>query len=132
ASRPLGSYALQAAIAAVHARAVRAADTDWGAIALLYAELARLQPSPVVELNRAVAVAMADGPEAGLPLIDALEGQLARHHLWHAARADLLRRMERWTEATLGYRQALELVGNEAERRFLQRRLDESTRRAGR
>jgi RNA polymerase sigma-70 factor (ECF subfamily) len=128
---PPGPYAIQAAIAATHARAARAEDTDWRAIAALYAELARLQPSPVVALNRAVAVAMADGPEAGLRLVDALERELSRHHLWHAARADLLRRLGRWTEAARGYREALALAGNDAERHFLRRRLDESARRAG-
>src|SRR5881296_1488193 len=131
AGRP-GPYALQAAIAALHARAARAEDTDWPAIAALYGELMRVQPSPVVELNRAAAVAMAEGPEAGLRLIDALEarGELTRHHLLHAARADLLRRTGRWAEAARSYRQALALASNEPERHFLRRRLAEAERHA--
>jgi RNA polymerase sigma-70 factor (ECF subfamily) len=125
-----GPYALQAAIAAVHARAARAEDTDWPAIAALYGELVRIEPSPVVELNQAVAIAMAEGPETGLRLMDRLEGrgELTRHHLLHAARADLLRRMERWGEAATSYRKALELAGNEPERQFLRRRLAEVDR----
>ena len=131
AGRP-GPYALQAGIAALHARAARAEDTDWPAIAALYGELMRVQPSPVVELNRAAAVAMAEGPEAGLRLIDALEGrgELTRHHLLHAARADLLRRTGRWAEAARSYRQALALASNEPERHFLRRRLAEAERHA--
>src|SRR2546429_2013449 len=115
-----------------HARAARAEDTDWPAIAAFYAELARVQPSPVVELNRAAAVAMAEGPEAGLRLLDALEGrgELTRHHLLHAARADLLRRTGRWAEAARSYRQALALASNEPERHFLRRRLAEAERHA--
>jgi RNA polymerase sigma-70 factor (ECF subfamily) len=124
---PPGSYALQAAIAGVHARAARAADTDWREIAALYALLNAAQPSPVVALNHAVAVAMADGPAEGLRRIDAIVagGALADYHLLPAARADLLRRLGRFPEAAVAYRQALALVGNEADRRFLQRRLAE-------
>ena len=121
----LGPYAVQAAIAAAHARAARAVDTDWRRIAALYALLARLAPSPVVELNRAVAVAMADGPEHGLRILDAIEasGALVDYHLFHAARADLLRRAGRLAAAAESYRRALGLTGLEAERRFLARRL---------
>jgi RNA polymerase sigma-70 factor (ECF subfamily) len=122
-----GYYTLQAAIAAVHARAPRAEDTDWGQIVALYDALLRLHPSPVVELNRAAAVAMADGPAAGLRLLDALEarGDLRGYHLLPASRADLLRRLERWPEAAAAYRRALALVANHPERRFLARRLGE-------
>jgi len=122
---PPGSYALQAAIAALHARAPRPADTDWPQIAALYAVLLRVQPSPVVELNRAVAVAMADGPERGLFLIDQLEarGELAGYHLVDAARADLLRRLGRRGEANAAYARAVALATNEAERRFLRAQL---------
>jgi RNA polymerase sigma-70 factor (ECF subfamily) len=125
--RPAGPYALQAAIAAVHATAERPEETDWRQIAALYAELARALPTPVVELNRAVAVAMAEGPAAGLALIDALaaHGELDAYHLLHAARADLLRREGRSGEAAGAYRRALELTANAAERRFLRRRLAE-------
>ena len=123
--RPPGPYALQAAIAAVHAQAPRAAATDWRQIALLYDALARVLPSPVVTLNGAVAVAMADGPEAGLRLIDAVAGELSEYHLLHAARADLLRRQGRAAEAGDAYARALELATNEAERRFLAGRLAE-------
>jgi len=124
---PLGAYALQAAIAGVHARAARAADTDWREIAALYALLAARHPSPVVSLNHAVAVAMADGPAEGLRRLDALaaEGVLGGYHLLPAARADLLRRLGRLTEAADAYRQALALAGNEADARFLRRRLAE-------
>src|SRR6266404_4104422 len=115
----LGAYAVQAAIAAAHARAEGAADTDWKQIAALYALLARLSPSPVVELNRAVAVAMADGPEHGLRILGAIED----YHLFHAARADLLRRAGRPAAAAESYRRALGLTSLEAERRFLARRL---------
>jgi RNA polymerase sigma-70 factor (ECF subfamily) len=122
-----GSYALQAAIAGVHARAARAADTDWREIAALYALLAATHPSPVVALNHAVAVAMAEGPAEGLRLIDDLVvgGALADYHLLPAARADLLRRLGRLPEAAAAYRQALALAGNAAESRFLERRLAE-------
>jgi RNA polymerase sigma-70 factor (ECF subfamily) len=118
-----GPYQLQAAIAALHAQAERAEDTDWTQIALLYSELGRLHPSPVVELNRAVAVAMADGPAAGLALLDGLP--LDEYHLYHAARADLLRREGRTNEARHAYERARELATNDAERAFLERRLAE-------
>jgi RNA polymerase sigma-70 factor (ECF subfamily) len=123
--RPPGPYALQAAIAAVHARAPTAEATDWRQIALLYAELASVLPTPVVTLNRAVAIAMADGPAAGLALVDALAngGALDDYHLLHAARADLLRRQNRREEAAAAYERALALATNEAERRFLAARL---------
>jgi RNA polymerase sigma-70 factor, ECF subfamily len=122
---PPDAYALQAAIAALHARAASAADTDWAQIVALYAALHALSPSPVVRLNRAVAVAMSDGPASGLRLLDALaaEGALARFHLLAAARADLLRRLGRHAEAADAYREALALAGNEPERRFLEGRL---------
>ncbi len=124
---PFGAYALQAAIAGVHARAARAADTDWREIAALYALLAARHPSPVVALNHATAVAMAEGPAEGLRRLDALAagGTLAGYHLLPAARADLLRRLGRVGEAVAAYRQALALVGNDAEGRFLRRRLAE-------
>jgi RNA polymerase sigma-70 factor, ECF subfamily len=120
-----GSYALQAAIAGLHARAARAADTDWRQIAALYELLRLAHPSGVVALNHAAAVAMADGPEGGLRLMDALadDGALAGYHLLPAARADLLRRLGRRGEAAAAYREAIALVGNEADRRFLERRL---------
>jgi RNA polymerase sigma-70 factor (ECF subfamily) len=125
----LGPYALQAAIAAVHARAAHADDTAWAEIASLYGLLARLTPSPVVELNRAIAVAMAEGVEHGLPLLDALKarGDLTDYRLLSAARADLFRRAGRLEEAAASYRRAIELGGNDAERRFLERRLREVT-----
>ncbi len=122
-----GPYLLQAAIAAGHARAGRAGETDWRAIAGLYAALAAEVPTPVVELNRAVAVAMADGPAAGLVLVEALgaAGSLDGYHLFHATRADLLRRLGRRDEAARAYRRALALASNRAERSFLARRLAE-------
>jgi RNA polymerase sigma-70 factor (ECF subfamily) len=125
--RPVGQYAVQSAIAAVHARAGRPADTDWRQIAALYRVLLDIAPSPVVELNRAAAVAMAEGPEVGLALLDHLtaSGALPRYHLLPAARADLLRRLGRGDEAASAYREAIALAGNEAERRFLHRRLAE-------
>jgi RNA polymerase sigma-70 factor, ECF subfamily len=125
-----GPFAVQAAIAALHCQAARADDTDWPQIVRLYELLERLQPSPIVSLNRAAAVAMVDGPRAGLTLLDALaaEGNLERYHLLYAARADLLRRLGRFGEAAHGYARALELVTNDAERRFLERRLDEVRR----
>jgi RNA polymerase sigma-70 factor (ECF subfamily) len=124
-----GPYQVQAAIAARHSAAASAAETDWPEIAGLYGELAKLAPTPVVELNRAVAVAMAEGPAAGLVLVDALAGSgaLAGYHLLPAARADLLRRLGRTTEAAASYRAALDLVAAEPERRFLERRLAEVT-----
>jgi RNA polymerase sigma-70 factor (ECF subfamily) len=120
-----GPFALQAAIVAEHCRATRAEDTDWPQIVRLYDLLEHVQPSPVVSLNRAVAVAMMDGPKPGLALIDALDatGDLDEYHLLHAARADLLRRMGSTVEAAKSYERALALVTNESERRFLKRRL---------
>jgi RNA polymerase sigma-70 factor (ECF subfamily) len=118
-----GSYQVEAAIAACHARAARPEDTDWAEIAALYGTLARMGPSPVVELNRAVAVAMADGPRAGLAILEPLGEDLDAYHLLHAARADLLRREGRRDEAAEAYRRALELVTNDTERRFLEGRL---------
>jgi RNA polymerase sigma-70 factor, ECF subfamily len=124
---PPGPYTLQAAIAAVHADAPDPAATDWAEIVGLYDALARLQPSAVVELNRAVAVAMRDGPAQGLALIDAIlrRGDLADYHLAHAARADLCRRLGRTDEARSGYLRALGLARQEPEQRYLKRRLDE-------
>jgi len=119
-----GPYGLQAAIAALHAQAATAAATDWPQIAALFGELYARQPTPVIALNRAVAIAMWHGPAAGLPLVDALANELADYHLFHAARADLLRRLDRRAEATAAYRDALARAGSEPERRFLQRRLD--------
>jgi RNA polymerase sigma-70 factor (ECF subfamily) len=122
-----GPFALQAAIAAVHCRAARAEDTDWPEIVRLYSLLERVQPSPIVSLNRAVAVAMVDGPRPALALVDALAAtnHLTNYHLLHAARADLLRRLGSAAEAAKSYRRALALVTNESERRFLERRLRE-------
>ncbi len=122
-----GPFALQAAIAALHCQAARAEDTDWRQIVGLYDLLERLQPSPVVSLNRAVAVAMADGPQLGLALVDALDaaGDLDGYHLLHAVRADLLRRIGFSKEAANSYAKALALVTNNSERRFLERRLRE-------
>jgi RNA polymerase sigma-70 factor (ECF subfamily) len=126
-SRRFGPYTLQAAIAAVHSEAASTAATDWPQIVALYGVLARVDPSPVVELNRAVAVAMRDGPEAGLRLIDALlsRGQLAGYHLAHSARADLCRRLGKTAEARSSYEKALALTQLEPERRFLENRLRE-------
>jgi RNA polymerase sigma-70 factor (ECF subfamily) len=125
-----GPYQVQASIAACHATASDAADTDWIEIAGLYAELVKMTTSPVVELNRAVAVAMAYGPEAGLAIIDAIEasGALQEYHLLPATRADLLRRLDRWDEAAAAYRDAHALASTDAERRYLSRRLDDVTR----
>ncbi|WP_443043053.1 RNA polymerase sigma factor [Streptomyces sp. NBC_00370] len=122
-----GPYQVQAAVAACHASAGTAAETDWPQIALLYRELARMAPGPVVELNRAAAVAMAEGPEAGLVLVDALRdsGELAGYFPLFATRADLLRRLGRWREAAVAYREALALAPTDAERRYLDRRLAE-------
>jgi RNA polymerase sigma-70 factor (ECF subfamily) len=126
-SRRFGPYTLQAAIAAVHSEAASVAATDWPQIVALYSVLARSDPSPVVELNRAVAVAMREGPEAGLQLIDALlsRGQLADYHLTHSARADLYRRLGKTAEARSSYEKALTLTQLEPERRFLENRLRE-------
>jgi RNA polymerase sigma-70 factor, ECF subfamily len=124
---PPGPYALQAAIAALHCRAARAEDTDWRQIVRLYDALERVQPSPIVSLNRAAAVAMVEGPRPALALIDTLAagGGLERYHLLHAARADLLRRLGARAEAAKSYAAAIALVTNEPERRFLERRLRE-------
>ena len=126
ASRRFGPYCLQAAIAAVHCTAARPSDTDWNEIVQLYDVLLRIEPTPIVELNRAVAIAMRDGPETGLPLVDALlaRGDLAGYRLAHAARADLCRRLGRRAEARDAYLRALALTQLEPERQFLQRRLD--------
>jgi RNA polymerase sigma-70 factor (ECF subfamily) len=126
-SGPTGAYAVQAAISATHAAAATPADTDWARIVGWYDVLWRVVPSPVVELNRAVAVAMRDGPAAGLALIDAIlsRGDLADYHLAHAARADLCRRLGRTAEARAAYEQAHGLARQEPERRFLKRRLAE-------
>jgi len=122
AAGPVGPYTIQARIAAAHTGAASAAATDWKRIANLYAWLAHVAPGPVVELNRAAAVAMAEGPERGLELMEAIEG-LDDYQPLHGARADLLRRLGRAAEAAEAYRRALELTGNEVERRFLERRL---------
>jgi RNA polymerase sigma-70 factor, ECF subfamily len=124
-SRRFGSYTLQAAIAAVHAEAESFTATDWRQIVALYNQLARIQPSPVVELNRAVAIAMRDGPEAGLTHIDAVleDGELANYYLAHSARADMYRRLGRTTEARSAYQKALALTQQEPERQFLQERI---------
>jgi RNA polymerase sigma-70 factor, ECF subfamily len=126
-SRTFGSYTIQAAIAAVHSDAQTAAETDWAQIAGLYDVLLQANPSPVVELNRAVAIAMRDGPEQGLMLIDAIlkRGDLEDYYLAHSARADLCRRLSRTDEAIASYRQALSLARQDPARRFLQRRLRE-------
>jgi RNA polymerase sigma-70 factor (ECF subfamily) len=125
-SQRFGSYTFQAAIAAVHAQAPTAADTDWAQIVALYDLLARTERSPVIELNRAAAVAMRDGPLAGLELMDAIlaRGDLADYHLIHSARAELCRRLGRTTEARVSYQRALSLTQQEPERRFLQWRLE--------
>jgi len=124
-----GPFALQAAIAAVHCRAVRSVDTGWNEILRLYDLLEDVQPSPIVSLNRAVAVAMTAGPDAALKILDelAVHGDLENYHLLHAARADLLRRSGQMQRAATSYRRALELAGNDRERRWLERRLREVT-----
>jgi RNA polymerase sigma-70 factor (ECF subfamily) len=123
--RKVGPYQLQAAIAALHAEAGSSAETDWPQIAALYGELARVQPSPVVQLNGAVAIGMSEGPERGLALIDQLgtSGELDRYHLFHAARADMLRRLGSFEAAAEAYRRALALMANGVERAYLERRL---------
>jgi RNA polymerase sigma-70 factor (ECF subfamily) len=125
ASGRVGPYALQAAIAAVHAEAVTAVATDWNEIVGLYDALLAANPSPVIELNRAVAVAMRDGPAAGLAIVDAIlgRGELGDYHLAHAARADLCRRLGRTADARASYRRAIELARQEPERRFLEQRV---------
>ena len=124
-SRRFGAYTLQAAIAAVHAEAESVAATDWRQIVALYDQLVRIQPSPVVHLNRAVAIAMRDGPEAGLTHIDAVleHGELANYYLAHSARADMYRRLGRTAEARSSYEKALALTQQEPERQFLQERI---------
>jgi len=124
-SRRFGAYTLQAAIAAVHAEAESVAATDWRQIVALYNQLVRIQPSPVVHLNRAVAIAMRDGPEAGLKHIDAVleQGELANYYLAHSARADMCRRLGRTEEARASYEKALALTQQEPERQFLQERI---------
>jgi RNA polymerase sigma-70 factor (ECF subfamily) len=130
ATRAFGPYTVQAAIAAVHAQAATSSETDWSQIAALYDVLLRIEPSPIVELNRAVAIAMRDGPEAGLNLIDAIlaGGDLADYHLAHAARAELCRRLNRTADAKAAYERAITLAKQEPERRFLQNRLDNLSR----
>jgi RNA polymerase sigma-70 factor (ECF subfamily) len=127
---PPGPYQLQAAIAAVHARAATAADTDWPRIVQLYDRLYVVNPTPVVALNRAAAIAMAAGSEVALPLVDALgsDGSLDEYHLYHSTRAELLRRLARNDESALAYERALELASNEIERSYLERRLNEVRR----
>ena len=126
AMRRPGPYQVQAAIAALHAQAPRPEDTDWPEIATLYRVLKTMSPSPVIELNWAVAVAMADGPDAGLALMEPLADDLDRYHLFHAARADLLRRSGRTGEAKAAYQRALELVTNPIERKYLLRRVSQA------
>jgi RNA polymerase sigma-70 factor (ECF subfamily) len=127
ASKRIGPYTLQAAIAAVHAEAPSAGETGWAQIVALYDLLLRTEPSPIIELNRAVAVAMRDGPAKGLELVDALlaDGELAQYHLAHATRADFCRRLGRTTDARASYERALALAKQEPERRFLEKRLGE-------
>jgi len=124
-SHRFGAYTLQAAIAAVHAEAESTAVTDWRQIVALYDRLLRIQPSPVVLLNRAVAIAMCDGPEAGLAQIDAVleDGELANYYLAHSARADMYRRLGKTAEARSSYEKALALTQQEPERQFLQERI---------
>jgi len=124
-SRRFGPYSLQAAVSAVHAEAPGTAATDWPQIVALYDVMLGMDPSPVVELNRAVAVAMRDGPAAGLSLVEGLmkKGELEQYHLAHAARADLCRRLGKRSEAMASYRKALALARQEPERRFLERRI---------
>jgi RNA polymerase sigma-70 factor (ECF subfamily) len=126
-SQRFGVYTIQAAIAGVHAVAPSASETDWAQMVILYDVLLRAQPTPIVELNRSVAVAMRDGPQAGLELIDAIleRGELGDYHLMHAARADLCRRLGRTAEARESYQKALALARQEPERRFLERRLQQ-------
>ena len=127
ASRRFGPYTIQSAISAIHSDAASAQATDWDEIVGLYEVLLRIDPTPIVELNRAVAVAMRDGPAAGLTLIEAIlvRGDLADYHLAHAARADLCRRLGNADEARASYKRALALARQEPERRFLERRLAE-------
>jgi RNA polymerase sigma-70 factor (ECF subfamily) len=120
-----GPLVLQAAIAAVHAKSRSAAETDWKQIVEIYEQLFALNDSPVVVLNGAVAVSMAEGPAAALPLLDALEEKLATNMGWHAARADVFRRLKRHSEAVASYRRARALANNEVQRRFFDRKIDE-------
>jgi RNA polymerase sigma-70 factor (ECF subfamily) len=124
---PVGPYQLQAAIAAVHGEALTLGETDWPQIVGLYDLLMMVEPTPIVKLNRAVAVAMRDGPEKGLEIIERIvkRGELSDYHLAHAARADLLRRLGRREEAIEAYERALDLNAQEPERRFLSRRISE-------
>ena len=133
ASKRIGPYTLQAAIAVVHAEAPSTQETDWAQIVVLYDLLLRAEPSPIIELNRAVAVAMRGGPAKGLELVDALleRGELAQYHLAHATRADFCRRLGRKTDARASYERALALAKQEPERRFLEKRLEELGRAAG-
>lgn len=126
-SRRIGSYTLQAAIAATHAEVSHFAETDWGRIVSLFDMLMRIDPSPLVALNRAVAIAMRDGPKAGLAVIDSIlsRGELSNYHLAHAALADLYRRLGNTVQARSAYQRALKLTQQEPERRFLKRRLSE-------
>jgi RNA polymerase sigma-70 factor (ECF subfamily) len=126
-SRAFGPYTLQAAIVAVHAEAESTATTDWRQVVALYDRLLQIQPSPVVQLNRAVAIAMCDGPEAGLMLIDAMleHGELTNYYLAHSARADMCRRLGRTAEARTSYEKALALTRQEPERQFLRERIRE-------
>jgi RNA polymerase sigma-70 factor (ECF subfamily) len=128
-SRKFGAYTLQAAISAIHAETATAAQTDWNQIVVLYSVLRRIDRSPVVELNRAVAIAMRDGPEAGLELIDRIlcNGELGKYHLAHSARAELLRRAGKTSDALTAFQQALELARQEPERRLLEARIKELT-----
>jgi RNA polymerase sigma-70 factor (ECF subfamily) len=125
-----GSYALEGAIAALHSEAESAETTDWPQITGLYRRLYRLHRSPVVALNAAVALAMAAGPDAALPLVEAFAEELADYHLWHATRADLLRRLGRREEAIASYGRACALAQNDVQRRFLERRLADLTSRS--
>jgi RNA polymerase sigma-70 factor (ECF subfamily) len=129
----VGVYQLQAAIAAIHAEAQTATQTDWPQIVALYKELMRLTPSPIVALNHAAAVAMSEGFEKGLTLVEeaGASGKLDQYYLFHAARADLLRRLNRLQEATVGYRRALALTTNHVEQQFIRRRLSEVTETNG-
>ncbi len=129
ARRPVGRYAVEAAIAGLHAQAKTAEETDWPQIAALFGVLAAIHPTPVVQMNRAIAIAMADGIERGLELLETVD--IPGYHFLPAARADLLRRLGRWADAAACYREALALVGNAAERRYLERRLAEVERRRG-
>jgi RNA polymerase sigma-70 factor (ECF subfamily) len=128
-TRLFGPYSLQAAIAAVHAEAPSTSETDWSEIIGLYDVLSRLDPSPVVALNRAVAVAMRDGPQAGLPLVESLLGELEGYHLAHAAHADLCRRLGHKSQAIASYEKALAMSRQEPERRFLRSRIDQLSER---